>query len=235
VLAGALGDPLAADMARYLVDQPSNEQVFPLQLAAYAENALARLPRAAARFAYTIDGTRREVTLEPGASFTLALVPSQVASLRLEPLDGKLEVVTGWQTPDVPAPSVPDLAVTRTVSPAVGTADGKLIHVSLTVAFGPQAPIGCYVLTDYLPSGLAPMAVTAGWDRDENGNPIVGPYEIDGQRVSWCVDPAQRERTFSYSARVVSPGTYRWEPAVLQSLDAPELRSSTSETTFTIR
>ena len=236
VLAGRIGDPLAADVARYLVDQPSTERVFPLQLVAYAESALQRLPRATGRFAYTIDGTRREVDLAAGGSFTLTLIPSEVATLRLETLEGKLDVVTSWQTTDVPTTNSPHLTVTRTVTPDVGSVDGKLVRVTLTVGFGPQAPRGCYVLTDLLPSGLAPVTATPGWEaEDENGNRVIGPYEVDGQRVSWCVYPGQLSLPYGYSARVVSPGTYRWEPAVVQSLDAPELRSATEETTYTIR
>ena len=236
VLAGRLGDALAADVARYLVDQPSKEHVFPLQLVTYAESALQRLPRAAGKFAYTIDGTRREVALAAGGSFTLTLIPSEVASLRLETLEGKLDVVTSWQTTDVPTTNSPHVTVTRTVTPDVGSVDGKLVRVTLTVGFGPQAPRGCYVLTDLLPSGLAPVTTTAGWEsEDENGNRVVGPYEVDGQRVSWCVSPGQPSLPYGYSARVVSPGAYRWEPAVIQSLDAPEVRSATEETAFTIR
>jgi hypothetical protein len=34
---------------------------------------------------------------------------------------------------------------------------------------------------------------------------------------------------------VVSPGTYAWQPAVIQAVDAPEMGASTEATTYTIR
>ena len=45
------------------------------------------------------------------------------------------------------------------------------------------------------------------------------PWRIDGQRVDFCVtvDPKHPTHTLRYIARVVTPGTYAWEPAVIQS------------------
>jgi hypothetical protein len=37
-----------------------------------------------------------------------------------------------------------------------------------------------------------------------------------------------------YSARVVTPGTYTWEPAVIQSVTAPSIGSSTPVISYTI-
>jgi hypothetical protein len=47
----------------------------------------------------------------------------------------------------------------------------------------------------------------------------VYPWRVEGQRVDFCVarDPKKPTQTLRYLARVVTPGTYRWEPALLQS------------------
>ena len=44
-----------------------------------------------------------------------------------------------------------------------------------------------------------------------------------------------RDTVYGYAARVVSPGTYRWEPAILQFELDPRIGASTEATTFTIR
>jgi uncharacterized protein YfaS (alpha-2-macroglobulin family) len=46
---------------------------------------------------------------------------------------------------------------------------------------------------------------------------------VVGQRVDFCVyrDPRRPVQTLRYLARVVTPGAYRWEPAVLQSSLVP--------------
>lgn len=239
VLAARLADPLADDVARYLVANESKERVMALPLVSYAGWALARLPRDVGAFAYTIGGTRKTVTLERGGSFTLTLTAAQRATLRLEPLVGRLSVATSWVGTGGVLPSDPNLTVTRTVSPEEGSADGRLVRVTLEVAFGKQMPSGCYELTDLLPSGLAPVVATAGWvdeeEDDENARIANAPYVVEGQLVSWCTSPGDPSHTFKYSARVVSPGTYRWEPAVIQSVTAPSLGNATAEGSFTVR
>jgi uncharacterized protein YfaS (alpha-2-macroglobulin family) len=107
------------------------------------------------------------------------------------------------------------------------------------VSFGASAPKGCYQVTDLLPSGLAPVAALDDWqsqDADAARTRVQMPYEVIGQRVSWCVDPTHgKSFTLGYSARVVSPGTYRWEPAVAQFGTAPTLGAATAEDSYTIR
>lgn len=234
LLAARLGDPIAADVSRYLADQPSSEQVFPLEQLGYIQGVLDRLPRAAGRFAWTVDGQRHEVQLDPGGAMTLVLTPSQRVGLRLEPLAGELAVATTWTASGGGLPSDPTMSVTRTINPAGSASDTQLVKVTLTVTFGAQAPGGCYRLTDLLPSGLSPVVASAGWSGEEAPT-VIRPYDIEGQRVSWCVSPADTSHVYGYSARVVTPGTYTWEPAVVQSETAPTVGSSTALTTYTIR
>ena len=237
VLSGGLGDPLAAGMARYVASQPTTEQVFSLQYLAYVRGSLDRLARTAASFAWTVDGTRHEQSIEPGGSFALTLTEDQRSTLKLERLGGDPVVSTAWigdaATSELPA--TPGLSIARSVSPAEGVADG-IVTVRLTVTFAGSLPTGCYNVTDLLPSGLAPLIAVPGWSDDaEVPRDAMAPYAADGQRISWCVSPLDPHRVLAYRARVVTPGTYRWEPAVIQSTTAPSLGASTPATSYTIR
>jgi alpha-2-macroglobulin len=239
LLAGRLGDPLAHDVARYLGDNPAKDRIFPLEQIGYIGAFLERLPRQAARFAWTVAGARHDATLEPGGAFTLVLTADQRSGLRLEPLEGELGVVTSWLDVDAPLPSNASIAVAREVTPDASAPSDRLVRVSITVRFPEQAPKGCYRLTDLLPSGLAPVA-SGGLEYEDDEGEIIdrtdnAPYEAEGQRVSWCASPDDRSHVYSYAARVVSPGEYLWEPAVIQLELAPELGNATGATRYEIR
>ena len=61
-------------------------------------------------------------------------------------------------------------------------------------------------------------------DETQTGGAVERPWHVVGQRVNFCVerDPRVTVHTLRYLARVVTPGTYRWESAVLQSSLVPE-------------
>lgn len=240
LLASRLGDPLAQDISTYLRQVPSMAMVFPLEQIGYINAFLERLPRNPGKFAWTVAGERHEVTLEPGGGLTLALTSDQRTSLRLERLDGDLAVVTSWTSPDFTPPTSSTIRMERTVTPANDAPDDKLVRVTISVSFGTNPLHGCYRLTDLVPSGLSPVTRTAAWSGDEdNEEPLPSnvnwPYLASGQEVSWCASPSDLSHTYAYSARVVSPGTYRWEPAILQFEVDPRIGASTEATTFTIR
>jgi hypothetical protein len=81
---------------------------------------------------------------------------------------------------------------------------------------------------------------TAGWPRgrrDRTTDPdVIEPLAIDGQRVTFCVyrDERRPVQTLRYEARLVTPGTYAWEPTVVQSTEAPELRRLTAGSTVVL-
>ncbi len=64
---------------------------------------------------------------------------------------------------------------------------------------------------------LAPIASLAGWPTQDEARPddILWPYLIAGQRVAFCAapDPKRTEIRMRYYGRVVTPGTFAWEPA----------------------
>jgi len=238
LLAAELRDPIAADIARYLLDNPSLEYLAVLEQIGFVRSAIEWLPRQEARFAWTVDGERHEETLEPGHAFTLRLTADQRRSFVLERLDGEILVASSWarEARAGDLPDDPSVTIERTVSPAGHAPADDFVRVTLDVSFGNGAPGGCYEVTDLVPSGLAPVITPIGqwWDGGDLTR-VIGPYAVEGQYVSWCVDPERTDPIrLGYSARVVTPGTYRWEPAVIQSVAAPSVGSSTPVESYTI-
>jgi hypothetical protein len=241
LLAAGLGDPIAADAEAYVEANPGHDDLFVLQQLGYVRRSLERADPAAGRFAATVAGERSVVELGPGEGWSLTLTADQLATLRLEPLAGELAVATSWQASFNPASATPDpdVSIERSVAPAGDLPEDRVARVTLTVRFGPKTPAGCYEVTDRLPSGLAPIARTARWPEGEPdaASDAIYPYLVEGQRVAWCIAPDSKRRDFrlAYTARVVSPGTYRWEPATIQSTIGAERLTATPPLTITIR
>jgi hypothetical protein len=86
---------------------------------------------------------------------------------------------------------------------------------------GEMSQDGCYQISDILPSGLKP--VTNIYRYGLSTTDIWYPYEINGQRVSFCIGKAQVDKPINYYARVISSGEYKTESALIQSLITPSV------------
>ena len=227
IVAAALGDPLAADMDAEIVAHPPADTVLDLERVIAASRWADTMPKADATATVTIDGVRTVVTVTGGEPVQLDVTPAQRKTLRIDPVSGSVIVAASWDGPvaegDLAAPV--GMSVKRTITPAGRIGSTDTVVVTFAVTLGPNADDGCWQMTDLAPSGLAPIA---SWGRrdeevDEEGG-VVGrtherPWRVVGQRVDFCVssDPRVPTQKLRYLARVVTSGTYRWEPAVLQS------------------
>ena len=235
VIAAGLGDPLAAAMADYAQANPATDTVAALELAAYATRSLERAPAAGASFAYTVDGQRSVVRLEPGDAFALPLTSAQAASLSVENLSGRVGAAVEARVPVAPGSlrAHADLTLTRAILKQPIATD-RIVTIDLTATFAGSAPDGCYDVVELVPSGLAPLAIIPE-QPDERG--ITWPSSVVGQEVRFCaINDVETGHTarLRYVARVVNEGTFTWEPAIMQLAGAPEMLAITPAGTATI-
>lgn len=218
ILAAMTGDLATSDAAEawLAVDPPSD---FPAELhrVAAARARLARSGSDPASFAVTIAGERTEVTLAAGEHWSASLLPADQAGAVIEPLAGAPILAATWRAAIDPATVIGDPAVTieRSVTPAGAIPPDAEIVVRIRVELGESPVPGCTLVTDLVPSGLAPVRTAMTWrHRDETELPI----SIDGRRVTWCLGPDRDHpvRELAYAARVVTPGIYAWEPVLVQ-------------------
>lgn len=218
VLAALAGDLATADAvdAWLAADPPAT---FPAALHRVAA-ARARLERSGAEpasFAVTIGGVRETIALAPGERWSATLLPDRQAGARIEPTGGSPVLTATWRAALDPASVTGDPAVTieREVSPSGPIAADAEVVVRIRVTLGPDRVPGCALITDLVPSGLAPVRVARTWRHDDRA---ILPISIAGRRVTWCVGsgPKHPVRELAYSARVVTPGFYAWEPTVVQ-------------------
>ncbi len=244
MLAAATGDPLAPALWAYVEGNPSSEAPPELHAVAFISRMLDRRPVQPASFAYKLDGKRTIVKLDGGETHQLTLTADQRAGLTLERIDGEIAVAMRWREPVAAATFERDLdiEIRRTRSPSGTVKTGDLVRIDLTVTFGPKAPAGCHQVTELVPSGLVALGGLAAWpvDYGEGASPTAAvsmPYAQTGQRVMFCAEPTARSRTIRlrYYARVITPGTYAWEPAIVESRTGADRVAVTPEGKVTIR
>lgn len=236
LVAAGIGDPIATSLEAYVDANPASDELYVLDRIGVIERMLTRTPAAAASFAWTVDGRHSVVDLAPGRAFTVALTAAQRATLRLEPLTGQVGLAATWSEPvDLATLTAdPALGLMRKVTPAGTIGSDAMVVVELTPTFDARAISGGYEVVDLVPSGLAPVARTDGWVGQDG---TIGPYRIVGQEVDFSVwyDPHTNEvATLRYLARIVTPGDYAWEPAMLRLAAAPEDAAFTAPTRVTI-
>lgn len=97
---------------------------------------------------------------------------------------------------------------------------------------------GGYTVIDLLPSGL--QATTQSLNQNEGYlDGLRYPYKIEGQKMyftTYCSDTSPcGGKTFYYYARVINPGEFRQQPAVIQYMNNPNIMNiSGEERTLTI-
>ncbi len=229
MLLAAYGDPSASMYHAYVTDNAVDPRTFALHDAAYARWTVDHAVTSQARFAYILDGKRTEVSLGPGMIFRTVVSKALRPGFSIEPISGRIGVTTTWREA-VDASLIvddPDLRLSRTVRPSGTIGQGSLVRVELQVTFGPQAPRTCHRVVDLVPSGLLPIAMPPYSIDEATGDTrrnTTAPETVVGQRVIFCVAPSSRSRTVTlrYFARVVSIGSYRWEPALAESRSAAD-------------
>lgn len=235
VVAAGVGDPLAANLAAYAEANPPTDTLNALELVAYAGRWIENSAAGSASFAFTVDGKRTVVDLAPGESHTISLTARQSLGLKVENLRGSVLATVEGRVPASAAAikKHPALTLTRTV-PSSPIRSDRLVTVDLQVKLSTTAPDGCYEVVEQVPSGLAPLSIGR---LDMTSDRVIWPDSVLGQEVRFCVAHGPKSAHVAqlrYVARVVGEGAYRWEPAIMQLPQAPELVTITPAKTVTI-
>jgi hypothetical protein len=130
-------------------------------------------------------------------------------------------------------PNPPPLPPQFTVPSVSVFNQSDLVRIQLDYSLGPKSVDGCYQVTDILPSGLKPVTKTL--TQAYGDTRIWYPYEINGQKVSFCVYKNSPQRPITYYARVVSKGEYKADQALIQSQKAFNSLNITESTSVNIK
>jgi len=186
-----------------------------------------------------LEGKTEKVTLDPGKTFSLLVAPEKLAGLKFKNIRGKVGITAVYpKSFDASAASSLDgVKISRSYQSSEGKAKtsfkaGDLIKVSISYEFGKTAPDGPYLLTDLLPAGL--KMVEMPFYRGAGDKYTQYPILIDGQKVMFVVYE-KKNWTLNYYARIVNPGEFKAEPAIIQHMTSGIVYGASSEDRMSIK
>ncbi len=238
-LTARLDEPESEQLFAYAQDNRPRETVSNFERLLYVKTALPKLDSQDVSFSFKAGSKEGSKTVKKGEAFALTLSPQELAAFELSNVKGKLGIVASFEESSTPASIAKDRNLTLSRSYQVNGVvtkqftDGDLVLIQLVPQFNVSSLSGPYQIVDYLPSGLraADQEAVQAFD---NYSARVYPSEINDQKVTFVVDKATNSPIYYY-ARVVSKGTYKAEPAILQSLRNFDSVTLSNEDSITVK
>lgn len=178
---------------------------------------------------FTLNGEKIE--LDAGSSETRSFTTEELDSIDIQKVDGAILAISDFWDSANPEDSVntDQIGIERWYE-----MDGEIVEVHFKLDV--EAETGYRVL-DYLPSGLQPISKSysswwIGWT-----NAYRSPYQTNNQELSFHVycEKTCSSLEFYYLARVVNPGTFKAEPALLQQFSELDITTISKEETMVIQ
>ena len=263
LLAARLGMPEAMGLHEYTVAQRSDSfsRLDPYRSDAFLLMNIERLlfitaeignrVNAEASITYTLFGETITRDLGHGGQFVLRIPAQNMHEFKLVSTTGQVGAVSVVRVPlselETTGGEVPtnrDLAVRREYFKSGSNVrattfdQGDLVRVQVTVDYSSVAMSGSYVITDFLPAGLAYVSGSARIGNDMSSRQGWWAFaRTEGQRITFYDYNGHYNRvhTYYYYARVINPGTFRAEGTFVQSLGAGEYMTSGEDVILTIR
>ena len=238
-LASLLGESEADGLLAYTLTNSGKDILLVSPQLLAITNQLSQSKPQPISFSYTLNGKKSSQKLEKGQVFKLDLSPAGLSEISFQDLSGNIGLTTSFSTPLDPKTAEVNPAIQLGRSYSVGgkitnTFSGSdLIKISLPVSYSEISQDGCYQVSDLLPSGLKP--ITSVYSLGLDSTNIWYPYEINGQKVSFCLGKGNKDNVINYYARVVSSGDYRAESALIQSLISPSVYNLSPSGTVSIK
>ncbi len=172
------------------------------------------------RFLLELDGKKETVKLEGTKPYTVMVSPDKLKTMKFSNIKGDIALSVSYESAQDPSNYKNSIAtVNRTYNRKEGFPVNlnrlDVVTVELRIDFDKAAPEGYYEVTDVLPAGLR----------------YINPYEYaediyfgepEGQRVKLgCYyDGTEDVETIRYRARVVAPGEYTADHALVKHSDS---------------
>jgi uncharacterized repeat protein (TIGR01451 family) len=115
---------------------------------------------------------------------------------------------------------------------------GDIVQVTLTYSFSSTAPLGCYLITDTIPSGMAYIDDPSRYDISTSRQHLL--YSQTDHVVEGCVSHSSWWKDYFdnksiYYMRAAGSGSYQVEPAFIQSATDQSIIQKTNEDSIVIK
>lgn len=236
VIAIRLGDARAIALRKSVERAWISNVYAPLARIDYLKVAVPAAIGGDASVTYEANGKKTRVELTDGWPHTVKLIAKEARSFKIIEVNGPIEMTYLKRVESKP---VTDNRVTLTRTYLQGDKPsgdtlkdgGDSIVVELRAEIAVDAPRGCYTVQDHIPAGFSAMT---GWDWrwEDKMEAYVSPFEAQDPTFVVCTNWGSR--TIRYRVKPTARGTYLAEPAVIQSMDYPNVTALSGEQRMTI-
>lgn len=240
VLASKLDKPHKSGLYKYSTDYTSKEITTYIERLMYIEEEIKKANNGPVSFSYTLNGKEYTESLDNGKSFTLTLPSENLGNLNITKVNGDISMVSMFKKPLTTAVKADkNLTVNKSYYTTKGNdantifIQSDIVKVVITWNVASKALDGTYQITDYLPSGLKPIDNPISMGIDPQGTDF-NYMEADEQKVTFFVNKDYKDKTLTYYARVISPGTYKAESTIIQSVSSKESMNMSTTSTIEI-
>ncbi len=241
VLASKLDKPNKSGLYKYCTDHTSKEITTYIERLIYIEEEIEKANNDPVSFSYTLNGKEYTESLDNGKSFSLTLPSENLGNLNITKVNGDISMISMFKkalTTAVKADK--NLTVNKSYYNTKGNEvstnfkQSDIIKVVITWNVASKALDGTYQITDYLPSGLKPIDNPTNMGIDPRSTDF-NYMESDEQKVTFFVNKDYKDKTLTYYARGISPGTYKAESTIIQSVSSRESMNTSETNTIVIK
>lgn len=253
-LAASLGAGEAEGMMKYVSDSQdlysrykNSENLYGLEKLNYVRHSLANLNPKPVKISYSLSGKEGEIDLEKQRSYSIMIASNDAKNISFTRVDGDAGINISYRESFNigEARRDGDVGVRREYyvngKRTNEFSESDMIEVRLYPSFSKDSIAGEYLLADILPSGLAPMTrFSSSFEVGGGECSYRHPYGAEGQIVKYDINKYWRndycgDDYIYYFARVKNKGTYKAEPAVIQSFANPSSINYSDEEGIVIR
>jgi len=254
MLATKLNKPEKNGLHQYIMNNSTTDILINIERLIYIEHEISARTAVTGSITYTLFGETFTRELKNGGSHTLRIPTMNINEFRLTAVEGDVSAVSHFKVPMTEIGHFDDeITINRTfyrvtqtgagnTGRAVHTASesfeqGDLVRVEIKIDYSAKALHGAYSVTDYLPAGLAFAENTARVERETNHSRGFFNYAtVEGRKVNFFDFNSRfdREITYYYYARVISPGTFKAEGSLVRNLISPDYFTTGTDTTIVV-
>lgn len=233
----------------YLAANPLKDDTIVLEQAMIIKNEIAKADQADSALEYRTADRNGKIDLSKGQSFQLTLSERELQTLSFSNIKGAARAISYYEAYADPASMSTSKAVSVDRQYLVnGKAvsefqEGDLVTVRLTPRMGDEAPDGAYQVVEYLPSVLKP--IVRGYNPEVQPgaqcDPIWYPVRTTDDAVYFNIGKwfqatdLCKQRTINFRARAIGKGSFKAQPAAIQSLENLELLNLSREEAVSVK
>jgi len=244
LLAAKLGMPQSMGLHNYAARHHTDELTLKLERLAFITHQIENLTDTTASITYSIFGEEVTRELSGWHQFTLRIPAENMSEFNIISVIGDVSAVSIIRTPLEDIEPVDNGIIVRREFFSAGSnvatntfEQDEIVRVQITIHYPAISVSGSYVISDFLPAGLALVQNSARFGTTSSVSNNWRHATAEGQRITFFDFNGRLNRvhTYYYYARVINPGTFRAEGAMVQSLGVREYLSIGECAILTIR